>query len=97
MDLNRNRTGLIVGSFSGAWHVLWSFMVAIGIAQTVLDWIYRLHFLDNPFHVSGFNILKAAVLVTLTFVIGYLGGWSFAFLWNSMHKNDRHPAGPDGS
>ena len=86
LNLNRNRTGLIVGSFSGVWHVLWSLLVGIGLAQTLLDWIYRLHFLNNPFHVADFNIVTAALLVVITFALGYLVGWFFAFLWNTVHK-----------
>jgi hypothetical protein len=39
-EFNKNRAGLIFGSFVGLWHFTWSLLVAAGVAQTVLDWIY---------------------------------------------------------
>lgn len=52
----------------------------------ILDWIYRLHFLSNPFHVAGFNIVTAALLVFVSFSVGYLMGWFFALLWNALPR-----------
>jgi hypothetical protein len=84
--LNKNRTGLIVGAFSGSWHILWSFLVGIGIAQPFLNWIYGLHFLSNPFHVADFNVVTSALLVFISFNVGYLMGWFFALLWNALPR-----------
>jgi hypothetical protein len=84
--LNKNKTGLIVGAFSGSWHFLWSLLVGIGVAQPFLDWIYRLHFLSNPFHVAGFDKATAALLVFISFSVGYLMGWFFALLWNALPR-----------
>jgi hypothetical protein len=86
VGLNKNRTGLIVGAFSGSWHFLWSLLVGIGFAQSFLDWIYRLHFLSNPFHVAEFNVLTAALLVIISFSAGYVMGWFFALIWNALPR-----------
>jgi hypothetical protein len=37
------KTALGVGCLSGVWHLVWSLLVAVGAAQTLLDWIYRVH------------------------------------------------------
>jgi heme/copper-type cytochrome/quinol oxidase subunit 4 len=85
-ELNKNRAGLILGSFLGLWHLTWSLLVATGTAQVLLDWIYYLHFLNNPFHVADFNVGTAALLIVITSVIGYVFGWVLALLWNMFHR-----------
>jgi hypothetical protein len=85
-ELNKNKAGLILASFLGLWHLTWSLLVATGVAQTLLDGIYYLHFLNNPFHVAGFAIGTAALLIVITSVLGYIFGWVLALLWNVFHK-----------
>jgi hypothetical protein len=85
-ELNKNKTGLILGAFLGFWHFAWSLLVATGVAQTILDFIYYLHFLNNPFQVSVFDIRTAALLIVITSAVGYVFGWLLAFLWNIFHK-----------
>jgi hypothetical protein len=85
--LNKNRVGLIIGTFSGVWHVLWSVLVATSQAQPLLDWVYKLHSLNNPFHVAAFSVTTSIGLVLFSFFSGYVIGWFLAFLWNSIHKS----------
>lgn len=85
-ELNKNKAGLILGSFLAVWHFAWSGLVATGVAQTLLDWIYALHFLNNPFHVADFSIGTAALLIVVTSVVGYVFGWILAFFWNVFRK-----------
>ena len=85
-ELNKNKAGLILASFLGLWHFTWSLLVATGGAQTLLDWIYYLHFLNNPFHVAVFSIGTAALLIVITSALGYIFGWVLALLWNVFHK-----------
>lgn len=85
-NMHKNKVGLIVGSFMGLFHLLWSVLVATGVAQVLINWIYKLHFLNNPFIVGPFSVKIAAALVAVTFVVGYVAGWFFVFLWNLAHK-----------
>ncbi|OGG11842.1 hypothetical protein A2Z00_01535 [Candidatus Gottesmanbacteria bacterium RBG_13_45_10] len=85
--LNAHCVGVIFGSFLGLFHLAWALMVALGFAQTILDWIYMLHFLNNPFRIAEFNVVTAATLVIFTAVVGYVVGWVFAMLWNMAPKN----------
>lgn len=91
MELNKNKTGLLLGTFLGLWHLTWSLLVALGAAQTLLDWIYALHFLNNPFQVGPFRFGTAILLILITSIIGYLFGWVLAFLWNAIHKKQSAP------
>lgn len=79
-------TGLILGIFFAILHALWSLLVALGLAKAFMDWIYGLHFMVNPFKMMPFNIVKAGVLLLVTFIAGYLMGSGFAIIWNRLHK-----------
>lgn len=83
--LQQHKTGLIVGAFMGLWHVAWSILVVLGLAQWLLDFIYKVHFLNNPFTVAAFSASKALALIVVTAIIGYIAGSAFALLWNKMH------------
>ena len=80
--LDRNAVGLIVGAFLGAWHAGWSALVALGLAQKLLDWVLWLHFLNNPYQVEAFNPGRAIMLIAVTSLIGYAMGWVFAMVWD---------------
>ena len=80
---------MVVGAFLGGFHLLWAVLVATGFAQVLMDWIYWLHFLNNPFVLDVFDPARAALLVGFTAVVGYVGGWLFTTLWNSMLKKRR--------
>ncbi len=84
--LHEHTAGLIVGAFLGLWHLAWALLVAGGFAQGLLDWIYMLHFLNNPYRVAAFDVTTAAILVVVTSVVGYVAGWVLARLCNMMMK-----------
>jgi len=39
-----------------------------------------------PAVVMPFNLIKAIVLIVITFVAGYIFGWLMAFFWNRCFK-----------
>ena len=86
MKLNVQKTALTLGVFLGGFHLLWSVLVLIGWAQPLLNFIFWLHMIQNPYMVTGFDITQALLLIIVTFGVGYMMGWIFAMLWNKMHK-----------
>jgi hypothetical protein len=74
--------GLVFGIFLAAWHALWSFLVWLGAAQTLIDFIFRLHMITPPYKIAAFNLGTAAALVAVTALIGYVMGWVVGFIWN---------------
>jgi len=78
-------TALVVGVFVAGVHTLWLVLILIGLGQPLLDWVYWLHFLNNPFIVEPFDITRALFLLIVTFLVGYCGGWCFSLLWNKLH------------
>ena len=83
---NVGRTGLVLGILLGGFHAVWAALVAGGWGQPLLDLIFRLHFIDPPYHVAPFQIGTAALLVGLTFVLGGFSGMAFAVVWNRLAR-----------
>lgn len=84
--MNNNKVGLALGVLLGGWHLVWAILVALGVAQPLLNWVYAIHFLNNPFIVGPFSLGTAVALVVVTFVVGYVVGWVFAYLWKTVQK-----------
>jgi hypothetical protein len=74
--------GFAFGAFLGVWHALWAFLVWVGGAQWLLDFVFRLHMIAPPYHVTAFSPVSAATLVLFTAAVGYISGWFLGFLWN---------------
>jgi len=88
MKLNKNKVALALGLFVGLVHLVWAILVLLipGSLQAFLNWIYGVHFLNNPFFITGFNLVNAIFLVLATFAVGYVYGWVFAEVWNWVQK-----------
>lgn len=80
------RTGLVSGLVLGAIHLFWSILVAAGVAQAVMDFLFRLHFIRPVFVIEVFSLVQAIGLVLLTATSGYCIGALFAALWNRLHR-----------
>ncbi|MBI4157510.1 hypothetical protein HY502_01540 [Candidatus Woesebacteria bacterium] len=86
MKLNVQKTALMFATFAGVVHTIWSLLVALKYAQTYLDWMVGLHFLQNPFTVAPFNLTTAVALIAVTSALGYLVGFVFSTVWNRLNK-----------
>lgn len=86
MKLNPGKTALTAGAFAGLWHVVWGLLVAGEFASQLLDFIYGIHFLNNPFSVQPFDLTKWVTLIVVTAVLGYIFGYIFATIWNKINK-----------
>lgn len=86
MKLNPNKVALTLGLMVGGGHLVWSVLVALNLAQPLLDFIFSIHMIANPYQVTGFDINKALMLVVITFGVGYGVGYIFANVWNKVNK-----------
>lgn len=84
--INPIRAGLVFASLLGGWHLLWSVLVALQLAQPVIDFIFWLHFVKPVYVVEEFDIGRAIVLLAVTSLIGGALGYCFGRLWNWLHK-----------
>ena len=86
MGNNKNKLGLTLGIFAALLHLVWAVLVAIGIAQNWLNWIFPMHFIDSVFSVTSFSIVNALILIVLAFIGGYACGWVLGAIWNYVDK-----------
>ncbi len=84
--ISAHTSGVVCGVLFGVWHTAWAILVMAGLAAPILDWVYGLHFLSNPFKIMPFNIVTAVTLVIFTTIVGYVIGWVSAVIWNSLKK-----------
>lgn len=87
--ISKNKLGVVVGSALGAWHLGWALLVAFGIAQWLIDWTFRLHFIEPVWVITAFRPRLAIALIVLTSVLGFLTGWVAAGIWNWLHTESR--------
>jgi hypothetical protein len=84
--LSPTKTALAAGVFLGAWHVIWSLFVALNWAQTLYDFILWAHMIHLQFAIGPFDLVAAATLVVVTFLVGCAMGYGFALVWNWFHR-----------
>ena len=83
---SEQKVALVFGLFISGAHLLWSILILLGLAQPLLNFVFWVHMLENPFQVTGFSLTQSVTLIIVTFFVGYLAGWIFSWLWNKMHK-----------
>ena len=49
-----------------------------------MDFILSLHFVKFTYELEPLALGKAALLLLVTFVVGYVGGWIIAAVWNKI-------------
>lgn len=85
-QLNPKKTALAIGISLASFHVLWSFLVLVGFAQPLLDFIFWLHMIRAVYLVDAFNLVAALCLILVTFLMGGGVGFAFAKIWNWLHR-----------
>ena len=84
--INPNKAGLAVGALFGAWHLTWAVLVALGLAQPLIDFLFWIHFIKPIYVIEPFEIARATLLIAVTAGIGYIIGLVFALVWNRLHR-----------
>ena len=74
--------GRAFGIFMGLFHAFWSLLIFFGVAQWLLDLIFRLHMIAPVYTIAPFSLAKAIGLVAVTTTIGYIFGWFLGIIWN---------------
>ena len=86
MRLEPVRTGLVLGLLVALGHLAWIVLVASGFAQTLINLVLAIHFLQVSVTVAPFNVVTALVLVGVTFVVGLAIGIVFSLIWNAVQR-----------
>ena len=80
--INKNKLGLVLGTFLGIWHFVWGLLVLSGVAQSLMNFIFRLHMIEPPYTIAPFDFGTAVSLILVTSVTGYASGWILGAIWN---------------
>lgn len=83
---NPNKVGIVFAVLLGGLHLLWSVLIALGVAQSFYDFVLWAHMIHLPLVVGPFDMTAAVVLVLMTAVMGYLVGNVGARVWNRLHR-----------
>ena len=83
---NPVKVGLVFGFFVALAHVGWSALVAIGQAQKLVDFIFWAHFIEPVLRVEPFDMMRAGILVGVTFAVAFIGGVVASIIWNVFHR-----------
>lgn len=86
MRVDVQRLALVFGIVLAVWHATWALLVAVGLAQPLIDFVFWAHFLSPPYHVVPFEPLRALLLVGLTGVLGWAMGAVAGLTWNVFHR-----------
>jgi len=81
---NVHKVGLVFGGLFGVLHACWALLVAFGVAQGLMDFIFAMHMLNPIMIVAPFSLWTALMLIVATSIIGYIVGVVFGWLWNKL-------------
>jgi hypothetical protein len=84
--LNPYKTGLVLAILMAVVHLFWAVLVAAGWGQVLLDFIFWIHHIKPTYVVEHFEVSRALLLVTFTFLSGYCCGAVLAVVWNRLHR-----------
>lgn len=84
--LNQNHVGTALGSTFALAGAVWAIIVAIGSAGAFLRFAMALHFISGPYVIAPFSLGIAVMLVIVAFLAGYILGWVFSAIYNSIKK-----------
>ncbi len=87
--LSGMRTGITVAAVSAVWHTCWLVLVATNTAQHVSDAMFRLHFIEPPYLIGPFHLDIALTLLVISSGGGFVLGYLFALIWNSLFLRRR--------
>lgn len=85
-EINPSRAGFIFAALIGVWHLMWVVLVATGLAQPFMNFIFSIHFIKPVYVIEGFAAGRAVLLILVTSAIGYGTGCAFGLLWNRLRK-----------
>jgi len=84
--VNPLKVGWVLGALLGLLHMGWAALVAMGVAQALLDFVFWMHFMKPVFIVQAFDPLVALVLLVVTTAAGFVVGVVLGVLWNWVHR-----------
>lgn len=84
MKISKKRIALSLGITFAIFHSGWLVLSLIGVGHLWFRWMHELHFLRLEYEILNFDLLTALLGIGAAFVMGYLVGWVFGFVWEKV-------------
>ena len=82
-QISEKKAAMLLATFAVTMHVMWSALVALGFAQSYVNWMLGMHFISAPTVIVGaFDIVTAISLIASVAIVAYIAGYIFALVWN---------------
>ncbi|EKD33282.1 MAG: hypothetical protein ACD_76C00054G0008 [uncultured bacterium] len=80
------KLGLTFGLFSGLVHLAWSVLVALGWAGPLMNWLFKIHFIQSPYSMLPFNLGQAVLLIVVAALAWFVFGFVVGSIWRAVAK-----------
>jgi hypothetical protein len=84
--VNSIKLGIAFGALLGATHLSWALLIALGWAQSLMDFVFWMHFIRPIYVIQPFSLSIAAILVVITSVSGFFIAFVFGVILNGLHR-----------
>jgi hypothetical protein len=84
--VNSIKLGIAFGALLGGAHLLWALLVALGWAQSLMNFVFWIHFIQPIYVIQPFSPSAAAILVLFTSVSGFFIAFVFGVILNWLHR-----------
>lgn len=74
------RAGFVWAFVFAAIHAGWASVVAAHYGQPLIDFLLKIHFLNNPFVVQTFDLELGLILAGFSGMFGFIAGVAITFL-----------------
>jgi hypothetical protein len=61
----------VLGAMLGSWHLLWSLLVALGVAQPLIDFLFWIHFIKPVYVIEPFAIERDRLGLKRDFALAF--------------------------
>jgi hypothetical protein len=82
--ISPHRLALVFAAALACWHIAWSLLVLLGLAQDLINFLFWLHFITPPYQVGAFAFGRAVGLIVVAAALGYVSGGLIAVIWNRV-------------
>jgi hypothetical protein len=84
--VNPVKAGIVFAVLIGGWHLCWALLVASGVAQPVINYLFELHFVQPIYLILPFGIGTAALLVLVSSIGAFVFAYLLTAVWNGITR-----------
>ncbi len=83
---NPHKGGLFFGAVLGGVHVVWALLIALGWAQSLINFSFWAHMIHLNVVIGPFDATAALTVIVVAAIIGYVVGYLATLIWNRVNR-----------